>query len=451
MEQPQSSSAQQITPTNELVPLANHVSIGRCNNKTTLLNIPCLKECRIARQILTDHALSYVFTAITDKKDTIYTLDMCRAALKLPTSTAEQPFIRPADFDYIKAFLKILGYQGPLKRVSALFVKNLAQPWQKMFKANADYASLIWSDILYYVMQSNKTSIQYPCFTKLIIADLMEKYESISKSLDKEYHTIKDDTPLITEESSTPKTSLKIRIIQKKSTPTAPLPPSDDRERDGITEATQLSLAKDKTVKDESSGSEFVDTILLSDEDFSDRIENESHKENPTKIDDDDEKKDDKHDDAKDNKDKNDDDHHNDQSLILWRMGSLEIRTEKMQIHIPSPPGSIKTDLSSDKEIGIMKEVNEALREIVPKLTTSTTNDRMKDNLPKMVNDNVKKEREYDAFRKRYHDDHPGDDAPQEVEKSAKRQKTSRSSKSTRGSSSKQPAKESNTSASKQP
>ncbi|GKB24115.1 hypothetical protein Tco_0863516 [Tanacetum coccineum] len=366
-------------------------------------------------------------------------------------------------------------------------------------------------------MQSNKTSIQYPCFTKLIIADLMEKYESISKRLDKEYHTIKDDTPLnkrkgkqITEESSTPKTSLKIRIIQKKSTPTAPLPPSNDRERDDITEATQLSLAKDKTVKDESSGSEFVDTMLLSDEDFSDRIENESHKENPTKIDDDDEKKDDKHDDAKDNKDKNDDDDHNDQSLILWRMGSLEIRTEKMQIHIPSPPGSIKTDLSSDKEIGIMKEVNEALREIVPKLTTSTTNDRMKDNLPKMVNDDVKKEREihmqitvlnvhpttststtstsdlqqqlylkmksdlqsqvvnpelwnalkakyekssckYDAFRKRYHDDHPGDDAPQEVEKSAKRQKTSRSSKSTRGSSSKQPAKESNTSASEQP
>ncbi|GKE15582.1 hypothetical protein Tco_1423159 [Tanacetum coccineum] len=57
----------------------------------------------------------------------------------------------------------------------------------------------------------------------------------------------------------------------------------------------------------------------------------------------------------------------------------------------------------------------------------------------------------YDAFRKCDHDDHLGDDAPQEGEKSAKRQKTSKSSKSARGSSSKQPAKESNTSSSEQP
>ncbi|GKD25961.1 hypothetical protein Tco_1232175 [Tanacetum coccineum] len=57
----------------------------------------------------------------------------------------------------------------------------------------------------------------------------------------------------------------------------------------------------------------------------------------------------------------------------------------------------------------------------------------------------------YDAFRKRDHDDHPGDDAPQEGEKNMKRQKTSKSSKSARGSSSKQPAKESNTSTFEQP
>ncbi|GJZ94941.1 hypothetical protein Tco_0667144, partial [Tanacetum coccineum] len=57
----------------------------------------------------------------------------------------------------------------------------------------------------------------------------------------------------------------------------------------------------------------------------------------------------------------------------------------------------------------------------------------------------------YDAFRKHDHEDHPGDDALPEGKKSAKRQNTSRSSKSARGSSSKQHAKESNTSASEQP
>ncbi|GJR15963.1 hypothetical protein Tco_0798615 [Tanacetum coccineum] len=129
----------------------------------------------------------------------------------------------------------------------------------------------------------------YPRFTKLIIADLMEKYESIPKRLEEYYHTIKDDTSLakyggvevpmiqpepvesthgthrtpnpanvqtrkrkgkqVAGESSSPKPSLNIRIKQQKSTSTTPLPPSDDEERDDIIEVTQLSLALDKTAK----------------------------------------------------------------------------------------------------------------------------------------------------------------------------------------------------------
>ncbi|GJW74893.1 hypothetical protein Tco_0134263 [Tanacetum coccineum] len=227
MEQPQSSSAQQITPTNELVPLANHVSIGRCNNKTTLLNIPCLKECRIARQILTDH-----------KRNAIISFHML------------------------------------ITDVPAIYIKQF------------------WKTVKQVPNSNNR----------------------IRFMLEKGHHLHSGYVSCCSQTSN-------LNVLEQHSFPTT----------------------------------------------------------------------------------------------------------------------------------GIMKEVNEALREIVPKLTTSTTNDRMKDNLPKMVNDDVKKERErrkyekssckYDAFRKRYHDDHPGDDAPQEVEKSAKRQKTSRSSKSTRGSSSKQPAK----------
>ncbi|GJV94373.1 hypothetical protein Tco_1545950 [Tanacetum coccineum] len=53
-----------------------------------------------------------------------------------------------------------------------------------------------------------------------------------------------------------------------------------------------------------------------------------------------------------------------------------------------------------------------------------------------------------DAFHKRDHDEHQGDDGPLEGEKSAKRQKTSKGSKSARGSSSKQPVQGSKTSAS---
>nr|GEX08222.1 UBN2 domain-containing protein [Tanacetum cinerariifolium] len=154
------------------------------------------------------------------------------------------------------------------------------------------------------------------------------------------------------------------------------------KRRRNIIEATQLSLAEAKTTnvyeeqqnvdavekrileedveklvegEDESSGSDFADTMLLSGDDSGNRLEPGSHKENPKEFVDDEEKKDDddKHDDAKDNENKDDDDdanddNHTDQSLIRTR------RTEK---------------------------VNESLQEIIPKLATSATDDLIKDNL----------------------------------------------------------------------
>ncbi|GKB45462.1 hypothetical protein Tco_0896215 [Tanacetum coccineum] len=224
----------------ELAWMERRCLVGRWSNKALLPNIPCLKECRIVGQLLVDHALNYALTAIVDvpvvyiqqfwktvrqvsnanetihfmvdKEDITYIMDMFRASLKLPVESPKQPFIPPAR-----------GYQGPIKKVSAFFTKNLAQPWQTMFKVfnrcltsrltghnqtkinvmqifhdvinrvHVDYASLLWWDFLHCVMQK-KNVIQYPHFTKLIIADLMEKCESDSKRLEEDYHTIKDDS-----------------------------------------------------------------------------------------------------------------------------------------------------------------------------------------------------------------------------------------------------------------
>ncbi|GKD00024.1 hypothetical protein Tco_1170298, partial [Tanacetum coccineum] len=64
--------------------------------------------------------------------------------------------------------------------------------------------------------------------------------------------------------------------------------------------------------EDESDGDDFADTVLLTDEDSSDRIEPKSHMEKTEEIIDDDDKKndDDKHDDAKDDKDHDDNNDH---------------------------------------------------------------------------------------------------------------------------------------------
>ncbi|GKF93921.1 hypothetical protein Tco_0283621, partial [Tanacetum coccineum] len=61
--------------------------------------------------------------------------------------------------------MKIIGYQGDVDKVSAFFMKNLAQPWQTMFK--------------------------------VIIADLMKKFSFIPQRLEEDYQSIKDDIPLV--------------------------------------------------------------------------------------------------------------------------------------------------------------------------------------------------------------------------------------------------------------
>ncbi|GJV78409.1 retrovirus-related pol polyprotein from transposon TNT 1-94 [Tanacetum coccineum] len=164
-------------------------TIGRCNNYVMLQSIPCSSECKIVGHILLDHPLSYALTA-----------------------TADVPVV--------------VGYQGVVDKVSAFYTKNLAQPWQTMFKVfnrclttrtyghdqtkinilqlfhavinqtNVDYAALLWWDFMNNVFQK-KEAIQYPRFIKLIIADLMKKFPDIPQRVDEDYHSIRDDTPLI--------------------------------------------------------------------------------------------------------------------------------------------------------------------------------------------------------------------------------------------------------------
>ncbi|GJS12259.1 hypothetical protein Tco_0369055 [Tanacetum coccineum] len=298
-----------------------------------LPNIPCPKDCRIVGQLLFDHALSYALTA-----------------------TADVP-------------------------------------------ANV---------------------IQYPRFTKLIIANLLEKYKSIPKRLEEDYYTIKNDTPLvnvytvrevtvrgmlipndlptnvikdtqayknyvekyggvevpmiqlepvestqgmhrksratrtpnldvvqkrkrkgkqIVGESSSPKASLKIRIMQQKHKTARVYEEQQDvaAVKKKILEENAKKLVEGE---EESIGSDFADTVLLSDEDSGNRLEPRSHKENPKEVDDDDKAKDDKldedKDDNKDDDDNDNDDDHNDHLLIKTRKtGSSEIKTEKMQTPIP--------------------------------------------------------------------------------------------------------------------
>ncbi|GKA33769.1 hypothetical protein Tco_0720198 [Tanacetum coccineum] len=190
---------------------------------------------------------------------------------------------------------------------------------------------------------------------------------------------------------------------------------------------------------EESYASEFVDSMLNDDDnDSGTRIEPVSHKKIPKNVNDDDnndkdmkdEKKDDdrKKDDAKDK----DNDDHTDHSLVRTQeTGSKETRKEKMQTPIPTPNRSLRKNLSSDKTLsqeltktvspsnattskakskarkhlkttfvtkeyfqGQIQRILDQINNLPPKLTVVKTNEMIKEEVSRLVNLAVQRDRE---------------------------------------------------------
>nr|GEW07813.1 hypothetical protein [Tanacetum cinerariifolium] len=75
---------------------------------------------------------------------------------------------------------------------------------QILFDHPLSYALTVTADVssvylqqFWKIISKKKDVIQYPRFTKLIIADLMKKFPSIPSRLEEDYHFVKDDISLM--------------------------------------------------------------------------------------------------------------------------------------------------------------------------------------------------------------------------------------------------------------
>nr|GEW28986.1 hypothetical protein [Tanacetum cinerariifolium] len=200
-------------------------------------------------------------------------------------------------------------------------------------------------------------------------------------------------------ETCSPKPSLKIYVKQFKSSDT-PIPPlSDDKERD-----------------EESYASEFVDLVFHDNNDFDNRIEPESNKDNLETVDDDDDEK------EKEKQDDNNDDDVNDDHTDHTFYKTQEIELFQTCIHnnvitvhhitISSTATSSSADLQQQLYSKMKRsfqdqaddpELWEVLKRRFEKSSASSGPSRK------------------DAFHDSDHDDHQEDDAPPEGEKRAKK------------------------------
>ncbi|GJV12538.1 hypothetical protein Tco_1354079 [Tanacetum coccineum] len=166
--------AQHVLPAAQLV--LQYKPIGRCNNYAVLQSITCSPKCKIVGLILLDHCLSHALTATADVPE-----------------TPENLFVAPANINTIETFMNRVSYQGVVDKTKI----NILQLFHVVLnQTHVDYASLLWWDFMNNVFQK-KEAIQYPHFIKLIVADLMKKFPDIPKRLEEDYHSIKDDVPLV--------------------------------------------------------------------------------------------------------------------------------------------------------------------------------------------------------------------------------------------------------------
>ncbi|GJW94890.1 hypothetical protein Tco_0174562, partial [Tanacetum coccineum] len=313
----------------------------------------------------------------------------------------------------------------------------------------------------------------------LIIADLMKKFPNIPKRIEEDYHSIKDDVPLETDEFKEYETvfmkvTIPINQLQpvvstqgmNRNTPRAHRsptvfanPPKTKKRKQTAKESSSPRKSLKITIKQK----KIVDK---DNDDSKDRIKPGSHKENHEFVDDGDDKEEEK---------QNDD------------MGSLEIWNEETQTTIHTPPSSPRKILSSDKKI------NQKLTDIVSIPTTTTSkhshvkkrisskyshlpdrdafrlevsalvSQEFNAHAPAIIEELFKSyvQSNVEALRRKFeksspfiiscmeddfhsqHDEHQEDDVPPEREKRVKRSKKSKRSKSARGSSSKHSSKDS--------
>ncbi|GJX64837.1 hypothetical protein Tco_0299180 [Tanacetum coccineum] len=139
-----------------------------------------------------------------DTEEFTYTVDMFRDTLHLLVETPENPFVAPVNIQTIEAFMNRIGYQGVVDKVSAFYTKNLAQPWQTMFKVfnhclttrtpGHDQIKINILQLFHDVI--NRTNVDYDALLWWdFINNVFQKKEAIQ--IDEDYHSIKDDIPLV--------------------------------------------------------------------------------------------------------------------------------------------------------------------------------------------------------------------------------------------------------------
>ncbi|GJR14889.1 retrovirus-related pol polyprotein from transposon TNT 1-94 [Tanacetum coccineum] len=214
------TKAQQIALDDGPVAPANHLKIGKCNQRLS----STLKSNEATIQVFLDTlklTLFYKAFEVTANVLEIYMQEFW-ICLRLRGQKFED---LPLE-EEIVSFIRDLGHTGEIKVLTDVNVNHMHQPWRSFaaiinrclsgkttgldslrlsraqiiwgmyHKKNVDYVYLLWEDLVYQVENKNakkNNDMCYPRFTKVILDYFMSKDQSISRRNKMFWHTARDD------------------------------------------------------------------------------------------------------------------------------------------------------------------------------------------------------------------------------------------------------------------
>nr|GEW49377.1 hypothetical protein [Tanacetum cinerariifolium] len=402
--------------------------------------------------------LGETVSKVHDTEDTIkfmldtekftYTMDTFRVTLHLPVETPKNLFVAPVNIQTIEAFMNKVSYQGVVDKVSAFYMKNLAQPWQTMFKVFNRYLTTRTSG-------HDQTKINILQLFHAVINRTNVDYATLLWIIE-EYHSIKDDIPLeihATDDFKEYETVfVGVDVLMNQPQPVVStqgthrrnlIPPvGDDQEKDEVAKATILCLTLHKTAlaveaqeniakvqekldeeetkkmvkgdeDEETYASVFADSMINDDvDDYDTKIEPVSHKDHPEYVTHDDEKiEKEKQDeefkkekkDYKIKKEKNVDDVEKMDEVVKEKDIDLQrpLYHEQLLLHPKIRPHlNARNDLFHTRR-RFFEEIREVIyhcKKVVPKQTFVKTNEMINKEMPRLVNLAVNKDRKVDPI-----------------------------------------------------
>ncbi|GKC03284.1 hypothetical protein Tco_0994894 [Tanacetum coccineum] len=218
--------AQQIIPVNQLVP--KFQSIRRYNNYVFWKPVSKVPD--------TNDTIKFKM----DRQEIVYTVDMFRSTLDLPIETTKNLFMAPTTMKFIQPFMQIVRYQGV---VDKLIIADLMKKFDSIpRRLKENYHSIKDDILLVSVYTTGNVTVRGMLILDEFITDDIRATEEY-----KEYMKVKKKRKQVAGETSSLRKSLKVTIKQKKPSTTPVPPPGDDQERDDMAEATLLSLTLHKT------------------------------------------------------------------------------------------------------------------------------------------------------------------------------------------------------------